>query len=547
MASSREPQTQAGQALMNRALALNAAGHRAIPWGVKAGNEHDQPLWSGYFGDRPYPQAKLISSVWDRALGIGIVCPGRWIGLDTDIKDGKRGREHMAQLEAEIGPLPNGPITFTKSGGDHRIFKRAVIPASALLRSHVGLADGTDADIDVIHSRYRYFKVYDDNFWLNLNDEDVPELPEAWLKAIVKGQMGRPRKLQAIKGGERSGAWSAVQPMCDRAAPLVEDVRNATDNRNTLLNRNFYLATLTLGGSVELEELFRRAALESGLASSEVEATLASAGAAAAQESAFISSWQKAVEAATASMSGVSRLALRRAAIVLRETFLAAQHKDAVGMSCRQLAEQMNVSAQTANRYLRILQKLRLLSRASSRKAMEANRYRFRIPAPEQNVTFIHPPRKRLSRFITQDVDGQHGTVRLHQLLQHDAFTKYGKGISLAKSCGDVLLVLEGGTRSLRDVVDATGKTRTTIKRAVQALLSGGLLDQAEDQSEIWLTGPNAVTVLDEWVTHMRLGGRGGMRRDEHARQRDRYGFKVRRWEKLHERRAERQRLGLPS
>ena len=93
----------------------------------------------------------------------------------------------------------------------------------------------------------------------------------------------------------------------------------------------------------------------------------------------------------------------------------------------------------------------------------------------------------------------------------------------------------------------ATGKTRTTIKRAVQALLSGGLLDHDERLSEIWLTGPDAVTVLDEWVASMRLGGRGDMRRAEHARQRDRYAFKVRRWEKLHERRAERQRLGLLS
>ena len=176
---------------------------------------------------------------------------------------------------------------------------------------------------------------------------------------------------------------------------------------------------------------------------------------------------------------------------------------------------------------------------------MEANRYRFRIPALEQNVTVVHPSEKRLSPFVAQDVDGQHGTVRLHQLLQHDAFTKYGKGITLAKSCGDVLLVLEGGSRSLRDVVDATGKTRTTIKRAVQALLSGGLLDHDERLSEIWLTGPDAMTVLDEWVASMRLGGRGDMRRAEHARQRDRYAFKVRRWEKLHERRAERQRLGL--
>lgn len=545
MASSREPQTEAGQALMNRALALNAAGHRAFPWGSKPGNEHDQPLWSGYFGELAYGRAALISDVWDRADGIGIVCPGRWIGLDTDIKNGKRGREHMAQLEAELGPLPNGPITFTKSGGDHRIFKRAVIPANALLRSHVGVADGTDADIDVIHSGYRYFKVYDEDFWLNLNDEDVPELPEAWVKAIVKGMLGRPRKLQAIEGSERSGARSTGRYVFDAAATLVEDVRHATDNRNTLLNRNFYLASLTLGGSVDLEESFRRAALESGLASSEVEATLASADAAASQESAFISEWQEAVEAATASMSGVLRLALHRVAIILRGTFIVAQNKDAVGMSCRQLAEQMNVSAQTANKYLRILQKLRLLSRTRTRQGMEATRYRFRIPALEQNVTVIHPSEKRLSTFVMQDIDGHRGTARLHQLLQHDAFTRYQRGISLPKSCGEVLLVLEWGSWSLGDVVDATGKSRVTIKRAVQALLSGGLLDHDEDQSEIRLTGPNAVTVLDEWVASMRLGGRGDMRRADHAQQRLEYGFKVRRWEKLHERRAERQRLGL--
>ena len=59
MASSREPQTQAGQALMNRALALNAAGRRAFPWGSKLGSGNDQPLWSGYFGERACGRAAL--------------------------------------------------------------------------------------------------------------------------------------------------------------------------------------------------------------------------------------------------------------------------------------------------------------------------------------------------------------------------------------------------------------------------------------------------------------------------------------------------------
>ena len=72
MASSREPQTEAGQALISRALVLNAVGRRAFPWGSKPGNEHDQPLWSGYFGELAYERAALISDVWDRALAIGI-------------------------------------------------------------------------------------------------------------------------------------------------------------------------------------------------------------------------------------------------------------------------------------------------------------------------------------------------------------------------------------------------------------------------------------------------------------------------------------------
>ena len=102
MASSREPQTEAGQALMNRALALNVTGRRAFPWGSKLGSGNDQPLWSGYFGERACGRAALISDVWDRALAIGIASFG-----NRFLQPARRG-DHGRRASHCSGPSSGG-------------------------------------------------------------------------------------------------------------------------------------------------------------------------------------------------------------------------------------------------------------------------------------------------------------------------------------------------------------------------------------------------------------------------------------------------------
>jgi predicted transcriptional regulator len=518
---------------MLRALALNEAGRRAFPWGIKPGKEHDQPFWAGYFGDSPYPRSRLVSGIWDDALGIGIACPSSQIGLDTDIKNGKLGREQLAELERELGPLPNGPITCTKSGGDHRLFKRMWLPRGAKLRSHVGLSDGTDADIDIIHSGYRYFKVYDDAFWMELRDSEIPEFPEAWLVAVLKGPQGRPRP-SARFVASASGTHPPVHSLAHvEATALIDEVRHATGNRNNTLNRNYYRALLTGTDTPSLRESFRQAAADSGLSASEVSDTLDSTQSAAREATSFIASWQVACEEGAASLSPAMRSSLGRVAMVVRQTYLMANDKEAIGLSCRELAETMNVSHSSAARYLRTLVKKRLLIRSGHRQGADANRYRLRIPSMERSETVVHALPKRLSHYFANEVQGDARRARLHQLLQHEAFATTGHGPSLTKSCGEVLVALEEGSRSRRQLDVELGRCSPTIRRSVLILRSAGLVDHDERGLQVWLTGSDATSVLDEWVTAMGLAGRGVLRSEWHSIERQVYAKRVQRLKDL--------------
>jgi putative DNA primase/helicase len=137
---------------------------------------------------------------WPHA-GIGMALDGL-VAVDVDIRDGKRGAETFDALVAKHGPLPDGPVQRTRSGGSHYLLRAR--PGA----SYPGTA-GTD--IDLKHGPHSYICVEPTpNYtWLDELDpwrEDV-EIPEAprWLE--------RTTRAETPPGGEREAGKGRTLPL----------------------------------------------------------------------------------------------------------------------------------------------------------------------------------------------------------------------------------------------------------------------------------------------------------------------------------------------
>ena len=131
------------------------------------------------------------------------------LGIDVDHYGEKRGGDTLAELEAELGPLP---ATWRSSS-------RPDDPVSGirLYRVPEGLAwpGQVGPGIETIHSGHRYAVVHPSIHpegrpyrWYGLDGElepepsegdlpdpiELPELPEAWVKYLTGGQAERPRE-----------------------------------------------------------------------------------------------------------------------------------------------------------------------------------------------------------------------------------------------------------------------------------------------------------------------------------------------------------------
>ncbi len=83
-----------------------------------------------------------IRAWWRREprYGIGVACEGIVV-VDVDVRGGKPGRESLAALEREHGPLPGTWTVITPSGGEHRYYATA---------RHVARAIGVRPGLDLL-------------------------------------------------------------------------------------------------------------------------------------------------------------------------------------------------------------------------------------------------------------------------------------------------------------------------------------------------------------------------------------------------------------
>ena len=167
------------------------AGWTPLP--LPRGKKYPPP--ASYTGEgRPIPTA-LQYAAWAKTYpdaNVAIVMPDRVIGIDVDAYHG--GRETFKTLIKRYGAIPNAPYSTNRNDSSGIFFYQ--VPAGTKL---VGKIDG---GIEIIQPTHRYAVV-----WPSIHPEgrmyrwhdahgsplvdDLPELPEAWLKGLSAKAMVR--------------------------------------------------------------------------------------------------------------------------------------------------------------------------------------------------------------------------------------------------------------------------------------------------------------------------------------------------------------------
>jgi hypothetical protein len=203
---------------------------------------------------------------------IGLRCDGL-VAFDLD---GPAGRRSLAELEWELGELPE--TRGQQSGrGQHRFYR---VPPEALIgNSTAPLGDPPGLDLrggdrgyvvaaPSLHSSGRPYR------WLN--EAPIAPLPQPWLERLLElpSLPAREPEIVAAEGTTRYGL-AALE------AELLKIRFAAEGGRNEQLNRSvFRLAQLAAGGHVDIAQLeaeAKAAALGNGLDLLEVDLTIASA------------------------------------------------------------------------------------------------------------------------------------------------------------------------------------------------------------------------------------------------------------------------------
>lgn len=280
---------------MRAALGYVAAGWAVVPNAPR----EKKPILTGW-QKAPLRDAGQVREWWTRNptanVGIATGEPSGFFVVDIDVSDGKAGRESLAGLEREYGPLPATRRARTGSGGEHLLFS---MPAGIDLRnteSTLGSSIDTRAtggQIVAAPSIHPSGGVYE---WLN----DAPiAAPPSWLVDLLTAKTRRdtgPRTNGDDCGPDdpEQGEWATIEPPRkpgpngngDRyvAAALESEAANVANakqgTRNATLNRAAHsLGQLVGGGAIgeaEVIATLTRAALASGLEEKETANTIRS-------------------------------------------------------------------------------------------------------------------------------------------------------------------------------------------------------------------------------------------------------------------------------
>lgn len=482
---------------------------------------HVRPIVKRYHGDRPYSEAELWKHPWNRAGRVGISLRTGEVILDVDHKDGvKAGWEHLIELEAQLGSLPPTAKYDTLTGGAHILFNLPQSCGEEALSPRLARADGVGSHIDILRAKHRYAVVHDLEFWCDLDPRTVLELPAAWVNWAT-----REARLPAWKK-------SAIS-LSSSLGVLADTVQQAPEGeRNTTLSL-CALRAFSLGFTFDEDvEVLREAALAAGLEPAEIEATLLSARDKAWTEWQPLAKWIDTVDQELETASPRTRHRLRALALTFASHYLLLGNKEWIGMSVRQAEEILGVNHTTTAKYLCWFVERGLLAGRRPRVRLHATEYRIplknvdtRFEKHEGVSTIFHP-------FGIRSVQG--GKAAL--LLGHTAFQRIGQGLetlpTLPPSAASILVTLETGPSSIRDLARQTGFHERTIKSTIEKLESACLVEINGDEMKATYPG-DAMIGLSAWSRSKGLEQRTVARRERNETQRSGYKKHVSKLEML--------------
>lgn len=188
-----------------------------------------------YFEGR---QIALAGYEWQESNNVGLVLATEdsagfdLLVLDIDDYGDKNGRANLSELEAELGALDlSNLVRSSRRGvedrGGHYFFK---VPKGK------AWASGACVGVDILQSGHRYSAVYpsvvDDmqyRWYLGQDEteipnvDDLPWLPEAWRKHLIKGNAKDPAQKANVANFDTAVTWLKARVMGGEAEPLEVD------------------------------------------------------------------------------------------------------------------------------------------------------------------------------------------------------------------------------------------------------------------------------------------------------------------------------------
>lgn len=222
--------------------------YAAAGWhGVIYAERHDkvpQPGVTGYEGKLTTPEeyVRTSKSVRHGRKNISLRLAPGYVGIDVDAYGGKHGGQTLEALEAELGPLPDAPVSTSKDDGVSgiRIFR---VPEGIEFRGDFG----PGSDIEIVQFHHRHVTVWPSVHpktgakyrWDGCEDvvplpDEVPALDAPWIERMRKPE---PQPATPFDLSEPVPGWVA-----GAVASKIAEVRDAPEGAgNTTLNRAAFM------------------------------------------------------------------------------------------------------------------------------------------------------------------------------------------------------------------------------------------------------------------------------------------------------------------
>ena len=490
----------------------------------------------------------------------GSFCVVTGHGVDVLDIDPRNGADLEAVREAVLDAgVPLIGVVNTPGGGAHFYLPSVGQPLPVRMPQGIDfLARGQNA-IAPPSTRPKYpGQTYEWGYPEGLNFAKIGQDTGEVLDFLVSfGQVIEP------PGGmsERSDCFVAVGTISsvEGAVSLVES--SAVGSRNsTLFTVTARMASLGLL-TADAERRIRQAAARAGLSMSEIRRTMQSGMSLGIRRREVAQAWGRAASHAQhlPTSNGMS-MKLTIDYLVVKFTDHGPRN---VGLSCRELAEHINFSHETANKCLGRLVRAGLIVKepfvsAKYQSDVYSLPERFHSEhevggvgwaagssrKSEEEKVDSHP----LDEGEREDPDNQsylltseevttstYPSVKcqpspfpsdhLRDVFCHNAFTR-GRGANpLPPRSAETLLAIESGATTVAEVQSMTGMGKDTVRLHFVVLESAGLIRRRRGRTVVveQLWDGDVISALDEWCAQMGIGDLQGQRREKHQIQRDYY------------------------